>query len=201
MPRPGLLACPCWLMILGGDAGRCRVQPEIRRSLPDVLERSWNGLERLDRKILAFLERAALPLLRLSLGVVFVWFGILKIVGQTPVAKLVADTVYWLDPRWFVPFLGAFEVLVGVGLLLGRLQRIVLALFAVQMVGTFLVLIVQPDVAFQHGNPLLLTTEGEFVVKNLVLLSAGLMIGSRVKGLPRRTTIPERETETTGSGQ
>jgi uncharacterized membrane protein YkgB len=171
------------------------VQPEIHRSFGDVVELSWRRLERLDRKILAFLERAALPLLRLSLGVVFVWFGILKIVGETPVAKLVADTVYWLDPHWFVPFLGAFEVLVGVGLLLGRLQRIVLALFALQMIGTFLVLIVQPGVAFQHGNPLLLTTEGEFVVKNLVLLSAGLMIGSRVKGLPKWTITSDREND------
>ena len=160
------------------------MQPEIHRSFTEVVERSWRRLERLDRRVLAFLEGAALPLLRLSLGVGFVWFGILKIVGQTPVAKLVADTVYWLDPDWFVPFLGVFEVLVGVGLLLGRLQRIVLALFALHMIGTFLVLVVQPDVAFQHDNPLLLTTEGEFVVKNLVLLSAGLMIGSRVKGFP-----------------
>jgi uncharacterized membrane protein YkgB len=61
----------------------------------------------------------------------------------------------------------------------------VLVLFALQMIGTFLVLITQPDVAFQHGNPLLLTTEGEFVVKNLVLLSAGLMIGSRLQALPK----------------
>jgi uncharacterized membrane protein YkgB len=90
-----------------------------------------------------------------------------------------------LSPDWFVPLLGVFEVLVGVGLLLGRGLRLVLVLFALQMVGTFLVLVVQPDVAFQHGNPLLLTTEGEFVVKNLVLLSAGLMIGSRLQALPK----------------
>jgi uncharacterized membrane protein YkgB len=65
--------------------------------------------------------------------------------------------------------------------------RIVLALFALQMIGTFLVLVIQPEVAFQDGNPLLLTTEGEFVIKNLVLLSAGLVIGSRLKALPRWT--------------
>jgi putative oxidoreductase len=55
------------------------------------------------------------------------------------------------------------------------------------MMGTFLVLVIQPEVAFQDGNPLLLTTEGEFVIKNLVLLSAGLMIGSRLKALPQWT--------------
>jgi uncharacterized membrane protein YkgB len=156
-----------------------------RHSPADIAERSWRWLERLDQRILGLLERLAPPLLRLSLGAVFIWFGILKIVGESPVGKLVADTVYWLDPAWFVPVLGVFEVLVGVGLLLGRGLRLVLVLFALQMVGTFLVLVIQPDVAFQHGNPLLLTTEGEFVVKNLVLLSAGLMIGSRLQALPK----------------
>ena len=65
----------------------------------------------------------------------------------------------------------------------------VLALFAAQMAGTFLVLVVQPDVAFTDGNPLLLTVEGEFVIKNLVLLSAGMVIGATVR---RRS---EREPE------
>ena len=162
------------------------MQNELRTPA-EMAERSWRRLERLDRRILAFLERAALPLLRVSLGLVFVWFGVLKIAGETPVTELVADTVYWVDPSWFVPLLGVFEVVVGLGLLFGRLLRIVLALFALQMMGTFLVLVIQPEVAFQDGNPLLLTTEGEFVIKNLVLLSAGLVIGSRLKALPRWT--------------
>ena len=161
------------------------MQHEAHRSPALVAERLWRWLEAFDRRILGLLDGVALPLLRISLGLVFVWFGVLKITGQTPVADLVADTVYWLDPAWFVPLLGIFEVLVGVGLLIGRGLRIVLALFALQMIGTFLVLVIQPDVAFQDANPLLLTTEGEFVVKNLVLLSAGLMIGSRLKALPR----------------
>jgi uncharacterized membrane protein YkgB len=160
-------------------------QRETGRSPAEFAEHLWRALERIDRKILTRLEGLALPLLRVSLGLVFIWFGILKIAGESPVAKLVADTVYWINPSWFVPVLGLFEVLVGVGLLLGRGLRLVLALFALQMIGTFLVLVVQPEVAFQHGNPLLLTTEGEFVVKNLVLLSAGLMIGSRLQALPR----------------
>ena len=159
------------------------MQHEIRRAPADIAERSWRWLERLDSRVLALLERFALPMLRLSLGLVFVWFGILKVTGQTPVGQLVADTVFWLNPDWFVPLLGVFEVLVGVGLLFGRGLRLVLALFALQMIGTFLVLVVQPDVAFQDGNALMLTTEGEFVVKNLVLLSAGLMIGSRLRAL------------------
>ena len=118
--------------------------------------------------------------MRLSLGIVFVWFGALKVFGVTPVSDLVAATVYWVDPDWFVPFLGVVEMLVGAGLILRRALRLILAVFLAQMAGTFLVLILLPDVAFQDGNPLLLTVEGEFVVKNLVLLSAGLVVGSMV---------------------
>jgi uncharacterized membrane protein YkgB len=157
---------------------------QLQRSPADAAERVWLRLQVADTKILSFLQRRALVLLRMSLGVVFVWFGALKVGGETPVSDLVANTVYWLDPAWFVPLLGAFEMIVGIGLLLARGLRIVLALFALQMLGTFLVLVVQPEIAFQDGNPLLLTTEGEFVVKNLVLLSAGLTIGSRLRSLP-----------------
>ncbi|MDQ4145314.1 MAG: hypothetical protein M3198_16545, partial [Actinomycetota bacterium] len=119
--------------------------------------------------------------LRASLGVVFVWFGALEIAGVTPVTDLVANTVYWLDASSFVPLLGAFEILVGLGLVTGLLMRVVLLLFALQMIGTFLVFVVQPEVAFQKGNPLLLTVEGEFVAKNLVLLAAGAALGARLK--------------------
>ena len=122
--------------------------------------------------------------LRFALAVVFIWFGALKVAGRSPVADLVAQTVYWVPPRFFVPFLGVWEVVVGMGLLLGVALRLVLFLFWLQMAGTFLVLILRPGVAFQDNNPLLLTTMGEFVIKNLVLIAAGLVIGSTVQRKP-----------------
>lgn len=163
------------------------MQNEAQRSPAEVGEGLWSRLQAIDTRILHILNRSALPMLRVSLAIVFLWFGGLKIAGETPVSELVANTVYWLDPSWFVPLLGVLELIVGVGLLLGRALRLVLALFVLQMLGTFLVLVVQPDIAFQEANPLLLTTEGEFVIKNLVLLSAGLLIGSRLKALPKWT--------------
>lgn len=138
-------------------------------------------IDRLDRAIVDFLSRWSVPALRISLAVVFVWFGALKIFDVTPVTELVANTVYWVDPDWFVPLLGWAELAVGLGLLLKIGMRIVLAVFFAQMVGTFLVLVIQPDIAFQDGNIFELTVEGEFVIKNLVLLTAGLVVGSRVR--------------------
>jgi len=135
-----------------------------------------------DRRVLGLLRRVSPWLLRASLALTFIWFGALKVAGTTPVAALVADTIAWvpgIDAGWFVPALGAFEVLLGAALLLGRAPRLVLVTLVGHLTGTFLVLIVQPEVAFQNGNPLLLTTEGEFVVKNLVLISALLMLAAQ----------------------
>ena len=147
-------------------------------------------VDRFDRRFVELLARWGIPLLRVSLGLVFVWFGALKVFRVSPVAELVARTVYWVDPSWLVPVLGAVEVIIGTGLLAGRALRTVLALFWLQMLGTFLVLVIQPDVAFQRGNPLLLTVEGEFVVKNLVLLSAGMVVGTTVRRRRRPSGDP-----------
>jgi uncharacterized membrane protein YkgB len=150
--------------------------------LPDARRRA----ERFDVRFRPFLDRIGVPLLRISLGVVFLWFGLLKVFDVSPVAGLVAKTIYWFAPDLVVPVLGAVEVFIGLCLLSGRLIRVALPLLVLQMIGTFLVLVLLPDVAFRDGNPLLLTVEGEFVVKNLVLLSGALVVGSRLAPLVAR---------------
>jgi putative oxidoreductase len=145
-------------------------------SAPEVRTKA----QHVDARLRPFLARIGVPLLRISLGVVFLWFGLLKILDVSPVSGLVSKTIYWFDPDVVVPALGAVEVFVGACLLAGRLMRIALPLLVLQMAGTFLVLVILPGIAFRDGNPLLLTVEGEFVVKNLVLFSAALVIGSRL---------------------
>jgi putative oxidoreductase len=139
-------------------------------------------IARIDGVLIPFLSRWSVPALRVSLAVVFTWFGALKIMGSSPVVDLVASTVYWVDPDYFVPTLGVVEVLVGLGLVLGRALRLVLLVLTVQMAGTFLVFAILPELAFQAGNPLNLTVEGEFVIKNLVLLAAAMVVGASVEG-------------------
>jgi uncharacterized membrane protein YkgB len=148
-------------------------------------------IERTDEIIIPSLRRWGVPALRISLATVFIWFGALKILGVSPVADLVASTVYWVDPDWLVPALGVVEVLVGLGLALNRWIRAVLLILALQMAGTFLVFLVLPDLTFQDGNPLKLTVEGEFILKNLVLLAAAMVVGAH---------LGESETETSAPG-
>ena len=128
-------------------------------------------------------DRFCLPLLRMSLGVVFVWFGALKLTRTTPVADLVADTVPILPAHLFVTALGAFEVVIGLALLVNRWTQVAALIMIMHLGGTFLVLVTQPEVSFQGGNPLLLTMTGEFVVKNVVLITAGIvLIGAGLGG-------------------
>ena len=144
-----------------------------REGLDPVFKRV-PALEQLDQIVTQFFASYSVTLIRVTVALVFLWLGALKIVGSSPVADLVADTVYWLPQDFFVPFLGAWEIIVGLGLLFGVALRLTLFLFWIQMAGTFLLLIVRPDISFQ-------TTEGEFVVKNMVLIAAGMVIGSKVR--------------------
>lgn len=136
---------------------------------------------RLDAAVVELMQRWGIKALRSALAVVFIWFGLLKVFKVSPVFDLVAQTVYWFPPEWFVPFLGFWETMVGLGLLFGKALRFVLSLFFMQMAGTFLVLVFHPELSFQGGNPLHLTVLGEFVVKNLVLIAAGLVVGATVR--------------------
>lgn len=158
--------------------GSLDIEERIGEILPGTLRRKWKTI---DDRAAGFMEAHGITLLRLAVAVVFVWFGFLKVIDRSPVADLVADTVYWVPSDLFVPVLGIWEMAVGLGLLLRFALRVTLLLFWAQMAGTFLVLVVHPDLSFQSNNPLLLTMTGEFVVKNLVLISAGLVIGSTVR--------------------
>ena len=125
------------------------------------------------QRLVGWLSTAVPLLLRGSLGITFVWFGGLKLAGEpTLPAALIAAITPFLDPAVSVPIVGAFEIVLGIGLLLGRGMPAVLGAAALQLSGTFLVLLLRPDVAFVDGNPLLLSVEGEYVIKNLVLLAA-----------------------------
>lgn len=139
-----------------------------------------------DSKLISFMEKAGLPFLRLAIGVVFIWFGALKTIGElSPAYDLVAKTVYWLTPELIVPLLGLWEVAIGVAFIFTPLTRIAILLLALQMPGTFLPLILLPEVCF-NVFPFGLTLEGQYIVKNLVIIGSALVIGSRVQALKLR---------------
>ena len=133
-------------------------------------------ISKLDKLMVKDMRKWGIPVLRVALGIVFLWFGALKIFGVTPVADLVGQTYSFFPVTEFLVFLGVWEVVIGIGLILKIFLRSVLAMLWLQMLGTFIASILEPSMFF-NGNIFLLTIEGEFLVKNLVLVASGIVIG------------------------
>ena len=137
--------------------------------------------DELDIFITKFMSKWGITFLRYSLGLIYIWFGILKPFGLSPAQELVENTVYWFDnPKTFVPILGWWEVVIGLTMCIKPLIRVSIFLLFIQMPGTFLPLILLPEVCF-NNFPFGLTLEGQYIIKNLIIISAGLVVGSTVR--------------------
>ncbi len=144
-------------------------------------------LDPIDIRLTRWMARNGVTLLRVSVGVVFFWFGFLKLFpGVSPAEDLAGRTIslmtFDMVPQSIsVPLLGLWESLIGLGLISGRFLRATLALLFLQMPGTVVPLFVFPGETFQ-SVPLVLTMEGQYIVKNLVLVSAAIVVGATVRG-------------------
>lgn len=141
------------------------------------------SVDRIDRRIAGWMRRNGPLLVRIALAIVFIWFGILKPLGKSTATDLVTRTVYWVDPAWFIPFLGWWEVAIGVCMLIRPLLRLAILLLFLQMPGTFLPLVLLPSVCFD-SIPFVPTLEGQYIIKNLVLIAAAIVVGGTVREKP-----------------
>ena len=146
-----------------------------------------SGFEAVDRRVTAWLGRHGVMLSRISLGIIFLWFGALKFVPDwSPAAELASRTIEQVTfglvpPKWGLLVLAGWESLIGLGLLTGKFLRITLLLLAVQMMGTLLPLVLFPRETFVLF-PFAPSLEGQYIIKNLVLLSAATVVGGTVRG-------------------
>ena len=119
-------------------------------------------------------------LIRIPIFIIFFWFGFLKIIDLSPAQQLVKDTVYWmpfLTAESWTYIIGAWEVLIAICFLFKRTTLIAMILLFLQMSGTFLPLVILPEITFQNSNPFLPTLEGQYIIKNIIIITAALMIG------------------------
>ncbi|MGH7710770.1 MAG: hypothetical protein ACREOG_05775 [Gemmatimonadaceae bacterium] len=142
---------------------------------------------RVDRRLTRFMADHGITLLRISLGVVFLWFGALKFFpGVSPATDLAVRTIRVmtggaLSDAAAIYVLATWECLIGIGLILGRLLRTTLLLLWLQMAGTLTPLFFFPDEVFRV-IPFAPTLEGQYIIKNVVLISAAIVIGATVRG-------------------
>jgi uncharacterized membrane protein YkgB len=152
-----------------------------------VVATTMTRFDRLDRRITEWMADHGLTLLRIALAIVFLWFGALKFApGLSPAETLAGRTIAALTFGFVpttvaVPVLALWEVAIGVGLLVGRWMRVTLALLFVQMLGTITPLFLFPAETWQVF-PIAPTLEGQYIIKNIVLVSAAIVLGATVRG-------------------
>ncbi len=149
--------------------------------------RATSSFDRLDAAITTTLARLGVPVLRVGLGIVFLWFGLLKFFpGLSPAEDLAARTIQDLTfgavrPDISIPVLAAWETVIGLGLITGRFLRATLLLLAVQMLGTLMPLVLYPAETFTRF-PYAPTLEGQYIIKNVVIIGAAMVVGATVRG-------------------
>jgi uncharacterized membrane protein YphA (DoxX/SURF4 family) len=139
---------------------------------------------KIDVRIREWMSRYGTRLLRVSLGIIFLWFGALKFFsGMSPAQDLATRTItrltFGMLPATLSIMILAWECLIGSGLITNRFMRLTLFLLFAQMIGAGAPLLLFPAEAFKI-LPILPTLEGQYILKNLALVSAGIVIGATV---------------------
>ena len=134
----------------------------------------------IDRYIAGVMQKVGYLMLRYSLGVVYLWFGGLKLLGHSPEEEIIREVVYFIPADVMIPLLGYWEVLIGVCMLHRPWVRAAILLLLLQMPGTALPLVLIPEVCYA-GTILNLTLEGQYIIKNLLIISAALVVGGKVR--------------------
>ena len=119
-------------------------------------------------------------LIRIPLFVIFFWFGLLKVIELSPAQGLIIDTVYWmpfLSPEDWVIVIGYWEMLIGLFFLAKKTTFYAMLLLFLQMSGTFMPLVLLPSVTFQNSNVLLPTLEGQYIIKNIIIITSAIVVG------------------------
>jgi uncharacterized membrane protein YphA (DoxX/SURF4 family) len=140
----------------------------------------------IDEAFTTFMIKYGILFLRISVGIVFVWFGVLKFFPNlSPAQDIAINTINKLtfgliNSSISIILLALWETLIGIGLIFGKYLRLTLFLLFLQMLGTMTPLLLFPLETFSHF-PYAPTLEGQYIIKNLVLISAGLVVGSTVR--------------------
>ena len=133
------------------------------------------NLTSIENRLYSWMRNNGSMLQRVAIGIVFLWFGIKKPLGISPVNDLVAKTVFFLPPEFFIPFLGIWEVAIGICFIYRPWLRYGLWLFFPHMLGTVLPLLYLHDETFTMF-PFALTVVGQYIIKNMVLIAGAFIV-------------------------
>lgn len=147
------------------------------------------SLKNIDINLINFFRRIAMPMSRSALFAIFFWFGALKVIGQSPASGVVKNLFYQTIPIMnfdiFLILFGLFECLIGVLFLIRGAERVVIPLLFVHMVTTFGPLFLLKETMW--NGFLVPTLEGQYIIKNLVVIATAIGIAAHLHPLSKRS--------------
>ena len=152
-----------------------------------VKTRQRSFIRSFDEHLTKWMADHSILFLRIAVGIIFLWFGVLKFFENlSPAEELASRTIAILTANLIpshisLPILATWECLIGIGLLTGKFLRATLALLFLQMLGTILPLFFFPEETFAHF-PYAPTLEGQYIIKNLIIIAAAIFLGATVRG-------------------
>ncbi len=144
----------------------------------------------IDIKIINFFRRVSVPVARFGLFVIFFWFGLLKVIDMSPASPLVQNlfehTIHFMSFGTFIVLFGLFECVIGILFAIRGCERVVIPLLFFHMVTTFMPLFMLPEVTW--SGFLIPTLEGQYIIKNLVIIAAAVAIAANLEPLHEKSS-------------
>ncbi|MBI39548.1 MAG: hypothetical protein CMF59_08110 [Leptospiraceae bacterium] len=137
-------------------------------------------IDHIDHRIARLFKRYGHYTHRVSLGLLFVWFGSLKIVGRKTATSIIAHTIYWGSPEDIIPLLGSLELSIGLCLLIRPLARAAILMLLIRLPGSIVALLILPDVCW-HEFPFAPTIAGQYLIKDITIFFAAIAIAGSVR--------------------
>lgn len=149
-------------------------------------------IEKFDEKFIFFLRKYYDEIARLALYIIFFWFGILKVFDTSPAGPLVVDLLQvtflsFLDPNIFLKYFGIFEMIIGIMILIPKLERITFLVLLFHLFTTAMPLVLLPQEVW--NSFLVPNLTGQYIIKNIALLSLGLVLFAKLKPMTQTHSI------------
>jgi len=141
----------------------------------------------IDRKIINKAKKLDMNFARIAISVVYIWFGALKLAGASPASPLVLalhqHTIPFIPFDIFFPLFAGFEVLIGLLILKKGYERVTIPLLLLHLFATALPLVFLPDLTWTA--PFALTIEGQYIVKNVLIIALAIDMAAGLKPMKR----------------
>lgn len=141
-----------------------------------------------DIELIHLFKKTSVPIARVGIFIVFFWFGMLKVIGLSPASPLVQNlfehTIPIMPFGTFMMIFGLFECFIGLLFLVRGAERVVIPLLFIHMITTVLPLFLLPAVTW--SGFLTPTLEGQYIIKNIAIIAAAIVIAAHVHPVKRR---------------